>query len=95
MWCPNFRLYCCSDLQARTEAVKSALQLVCSAIADKNATALGEAVRNCPPENTTALSTALAQNAANVETCPTVASVGDVDWVGYQVVFADTMSRHM
>lgn len=73
-------LFCCSDLQARTVAVKSALQLVCSSIADKNTTALGEAVRNCPPENTTALSTALAQNAASEATCPTVASVCDAGW---------------
>lgn len=68
-------LTCPHSLQARSQAVVSALGLCCNAISDKNATALGEAVRACPPENTTALSTALAQAAAVEETCPTVASV--------------------
>lgn len=63
-------------MQARSQAVVSALGQCCNAISDKNATALGEAVRACPPENTTALSTALAQAAADEETCPTVAAVG-------------------
>lgn len=60
---------------ARTEAVVSALQLVCNAIGDNNATLLGDAVRHCPPENTTALSTALAQAAADEGDCSTVAAV--------------------
>lgn len=67
---------CPHSLQARSQAVVSALGLCCEAISDNNATALGAAARACPPENTTALSTALAQAAADEETAPTVAEVG-------------------
>jgi hypothetical protein len=64
-------------LQARAEAATSALQQLCGGLKDNNATVVGDAVKQCPPEQADDLSTALAQAAANESTCATVAEVCD------------------
>lgn len=61
--------------QARTEAVVSSLQSCCSGLAEQNSTVVGEAVMKCPPENVTALSTALAQATNTTDGAATVAEV--------------------
>jgi len=63
-------------VQARAETVSRSLSEICEGLADNNATAVGEAVLKCPQENTTAISTALAQACVNGSTAGTVASVG-------------------
>jgi hypothetical protein len=63
-------------LQARTEAASSALQQLCGGLKENNASVVGDAVEQCPPEQAADLSTALAQAAANESTCATVAEVG-------------------
>lgn len=69
---------CCVPpaLQARAEAVVSSLQGCCNGLDDGNSTVVGEAVAECPPENVTALSTALAQATTTTDGAATVAEVG-------------------
>lgn len=63
------------SLQARAETATSALQQLCAGLKDNNASVVGDAVQQCPPEQAGDLSTALAQGAANESTCGTVAEV--------------------
>jgi hypothetical protein len=46
---------------ARTVQAETSLALVCRGIATANSSAVLEGARTCPPENATAISTALAQ----------------------------------